>query len=195
MIGHERDGDIRQEGLVFRAPQAVGIGGEQQHAAEGILFRRDDRHAHQVTGVGQPEQVAQSFDVGGGTARWQAQRTSALEGVGEHGDDVLVHAPALQVLFADQVVAAGDLHLVVVVGQIDQEAQVGQHGLGDGARDRLAQLCRCGFACQRQQGMEGLGVGAVAAAFPATGASCCLTDVTRFARSRGSAAAGSSGSG
>jgi hypothetical protein len=39
-----------------------------------------------------------------------------LEGVGEHGDHVLVHAPAIQIFFADEIVSAGDLHLVVIVG-------------------------------------------------------------------------------
>ncbi len=110
------------------------------------------------------EHVAQSLDVGRGAAGRQAQGPPALQGIGQHGDDALAQAAALQVLLADQVVAAGDLELVVVVGQVDQEAQVGQHGLGDGAGDGLAELVGLGFAGQGQQGVEGLGVGAVAAA-------------------------------
>lgn len=76
--------------------------------------------------------------------------------------------PPLQAVFADQVVAARNHHLFVFVGEIDHEAQVGKHGLRGGARDRLAHLCRIIFGGNCQQGVKGLGVGAVAPAFGAS---------------------------
>jgi hypothetical protein len=88
-----------------------------------------------------------------------------LDGIGEHGDHGLTQASPIQVFLADQVIAAGDLHLVVVIGEINEETQVSQHRLRDSARDRLAEPIGTGFRGQRQQRVEGLRVGAVTTAF------------------------------
>ena len=36
----------------------------EQREERSMLFRRHDRHTHQVTGAGKTEQIAQAFDIG-----------------------------------------------------------------------------------------------------------------------------------
>ena len=85
----------------------------------------------------------------------------ALQRVGQHGDGGLIKPAAFQVLFTDQVITAGKHDLFFIVGEIDQETQVRQHGLGDGACDGVADFCRVRFSRQREQCMECLRIGGV----------------------------------
>ena len=65
----------------------------------------------------------------------------------------LLSGNAVQFFFADQVISAGDDHLLVL-GQVNQEGQVRQHGLGDRPGDVVVDLIGVGLARQVEKRVQ-----------------------------------------